>query len=127
MTEPLEGTGIGNRSLIPQLRLPGCFRDTYYFLQHHALEGYAGAAQFSLPTWTSKTKNETGKGDIHLEPFEDFPRDFSNFKRQLPLCDALANSLAIHRQDLAITLVKTPPTQRFVGLTFDGPILRPGN
>ena len=70
---------------------------------------------------------ETGGGDIHLDTFEVVPHDFSNFKRQLPLCDALANNLAIRRQDLAIKLVKIPPTQRFVGLTFDGPILRPGN
>ena len=55
------------------------------------------------------------------------PHEFSNLKRQLPLRDALATILAIRRQDLAITLVKTSPSRGLAGLTFDGPILRPAN
>ena len=74
-----------------------------------------------------KRKIKTGKTRIHLDAFEVVPHEFSDLKRQLPLCDVFANSLTVRRQDLAITLVKTSPSRGLAGLTFDGPILRPGN
>ena len=54
-----------------------------------------------------KRKIKTGKTRIHLDAFEVVPHEFSDLKRQLPLCDVFANSLTVRRQDLAITLVKT--------------------
>ena len=81
----------------------------------------------AYPGGCRKRKVDKNKCPAHLNDFEMFPHGFGNFKRQLLLRDVLTNLLVVRRQDLAVTLIKTFPSGRLVGLTFDCLTLRPGN